>query len=260
MKRILAFGLLFFISSSLFAAGAWETITGVFTGAGAGAAAGAALGSLIPGLGTVIGAAIGGLIGGVAGHESGRAEGIAKDEQAIQNYYDALDAYEQIENAKTNTELTILQNEANISAFDQTLARWQTQYESNLSSLEQQASSVYTELMNNWQGIELAQAAKGQTGGSGALVAQQAKNQIINLVGSDLKLDAEGGSYGTALSEFKLDSIAGRNELIQNKMILQQGQSIYSDALEKYRKQLGLAKDNITSAKNYLKNQRGITI
>lgn len=246
--------------SSIFAAGAWETISGVFTGAGTGASIGAAVGSLIPGLGTVIGAAIGGIVGGAVGHESGRAQGIAKDEQALQNYYTALSAYEELDSARINTELAQLQGEANISAFDQALSRWQTQYENNLSALEQEASSAYSQLMNNWQGIELTQAARGQTGGSAALIAQQAKSQVVNLVGSDLKLNTQGGTFGTALSEFKLDSIAGRTELIQNKAILQQGQSIYSDALSRYRKQMGLAEENISITKQYLKKQRGITV
>lgn len=260
-KIFLAFSILAIVSFSTYAAGAAETMTGTLAGAGTGAAAGAAIGSsVVPGIGTVIGALIGGFIGGAKGHESGRAEGIQKDQQAMQNYYDALDYYTQMEQAVSDTEVTLMQSKANISAYDQALTRWQDQYEMGLTSLESEAESTYSELMNNWQGAELTLAAKGQTGGSGALVAQQAKSQVIDLVGSDLKLDASGGLYGMSLNEFRLDSIAGLSELQQNKQIARQADSIYSDALKKYRQQLGIAEQNVASAKNYLKNKRGITV
>ena len=162
----------------------------------------------------------------------------ARDRQLMQEYNQALSTFNELENQVAQTELDIQQTEANISAFDQALGRWQGEFDASLTSLQLEGQAQYDTLMENWQGTELAMAQSGRVGGSAALVAQQQKAQLEVLAGRDLKLDMQGGTFGSALSSFYLDSLAGLNELTGNRDIAAESLGIYEDALVDYQTQL----------------------
>ena len=153
-------------------------------------------------------------------------------------YLNAISQYNQLENQVTQTGLAIKQTEANISAFDQALTRWQSEFDLSLEAFQQEGEAAYNELYQNWQGTELAMAATGRVGGSAALVAAQRKAQLEAFAGSDLKLNADGGMYGASLSSFYLDSFAGLTELQGNRDIAAESLGIYEDSLAAYEAQL----------------------
>ena len=181
-------------------------------------------------LGTLIAGATAGIAAEAAWNE--------RERQLQQEYNQALSTFNEIDSQITQTELDIAQTEANISAFDQALGRWQSEFDASLTNLQLEGQAQYNTLMENWQGTELAMAATGRVGGSAALVAQQQKAQLETFAGKDLKLDMAGGTYGSALSSFYLDSLAGLNELTGNRDIAAESLGIYQSALLDYREQL----------------------
>lgn len=181
---------------------------------------------------------LGTLLAGATAGIAAEAAWNARERQLQQEYNQALSTFNEIDAQITQTELDIAQTEANISAFDQALGRWQSEFDASLTNLQLEGQAQYNTLMENWQGTELAMAATGRVGGSAALVAQQQKAQLETFAGKDLKLDMAGGTYGSALSSFYLDSLAGLNELTGNRDIAAESLGIYQSALLDYREQL----------------------
>lgn len=167
---------------------------------------------------------------------------------AYNNYLNSMTLESTLQGQISDTEIAIDQSEANISAFDQSLVRWQSQYDIQRNQLQMEAESNYSQLMQNWQGAELVNATRGQTGGSAALVAQSQLDQVERLAGSDLRLDDNGGLFGTSLREFRLDMLAGRTELVGNMKIEQSALSKYNSALETYKSQLSTTQQAIKDA------------
>lgn len=167
---------------------------------------------------------------------------------AYNNYLNSMTLESNLQGQISDTEIAIDQSEANISAFDQSLVRWQSQYDIQRNQLQMEAESNYSQLMQNWQGAELVNATRGQTGGSAALVAQSQLDQVERLAGSDLRLDDNGGLFGTSLREFRLDMLAGRTELVGNMKIEQSALSKYNSALETYKSQLSTTQQAIKDA------------
>ena len=114
----------------------------------------------------------------------------------------------------------------------------------------------YSQLMANWQGAELVNATRGQTGGSAALVAQSQELQLERFAGSDLRLDENGGIFGNALNEFRLDMLAGRNELVGNMNIQKEALGKYNSALSSYKSALSTAQANIIKYQNQYQSYR----
>ncbi len=132
-----------------------------------------------------------------------------------------------------NNRLQLKQTGSNISAYDQALSRYDTQYAAGLKNLQSQGRSQYYSLMEQFGGVNVANAARGQMGGSGSasLIAQMAKNQVIDYVGEDMKLDANGGTYGYSLTDYFLDQLADLNESKGNRDIQAQSWDVYHDTL-----------------------------
>ena len=181
---------------------------------------------------------LGTLLAGATAGIAAEAAWNARERQLQQEYNQALSTFNEIDAQITQTELDIAQTEANISAFDQALVRWQSEFDASLTNLQLEGQAQYNTLMENWQGTELTMAATGRVGGSAALVAQQQKAQLETFAGKDLKLDMTGGTYGSALSSFYLDSLAGLNELTGNRDIAAESLGVYQSALLDYREQL----------------------
>lgn len=260
-KKTILLSALCLLSAPLFAQGASEIITGIgqgiATGGAGGAGLGAGIGSFFGPAGTLLGGAIGAgalsLIGGISGIFTGAKQaGINKEKRKtefLSSYHSALGNLNQLEAQKAQQQIQITQLESNKSAFDQSLSRWQTQLDIEQQQSQSQATNQYNSLLQNWQGAELVNAVKGQTGGSAALVAEQSKQQLVSFVGSDLKLDLTGGTYGQSMGEFQMDLLAGRSQLIGQSKITQQALDIRRKALTGLDPQITDAKEILRRAK-----------
>lgn len=263
-KRLLIFLLILaFTAINVFAGAVAEAITNIVVGSLA--VIGGVVGAFFTGGATLGLAAVG--VGMIAGGATTLVEQDREKLEQQNQYMEAYNnAYSNYVNAQqlvnsinaniSSTEADIMQTEANISSFDQTLVRWQSQYDQQLQSLQMEGESAYTQLMQNWQGVELVNATRGQTGGSAALVAQSQLDQVERLAGADLRLDENGGTYGTYLNEFKLDMLAGRTELVGNMNIQQQALAKYQSALASYKSQLSSAQSAITAAQNQMNSAK----
>ena len=167
---------------------------------------------------------------------------------AYTNYLNSMSLETSLQGQISDTQIAIDQTEANISAFDQSLVRWQQQYDIQREQLQMEGEANYAQLMQNWQGVELVNATRGQTGGSASLVAQSQLDQVERLAGADLKLDDNGGLFGTSIREFRLDALAGRNELVGNMKIEQSALDKYNSALTSYKSQLATTQQTIKDA------------
>lgn len=258
-KRLIAFlAILLFLFLPLFA-GSWGDVWNglkIFTGI-----------ILAP---ATFGASLSITASGVAGIAQSQADKATKEKEKLeeqQKYREAYDtAYDNYASQQSQvnslnasiaqTEAEILQTEANISAYDQSLVRWQSQLDQQRQSLQAEGEAAYSELMENWQGAELLNATRGQTGGSAALVAESQAAQIERLAGKDMLLDDDGGIFGTAMSEFRLDMLAGRTELVGNMRIQQEALKRQQSALASYKSSLSLAQDALERAKNNVNSAR----
>lgn len=263
-KRLLIFFLLLAVlCSGLFAGAVGEMLGGALT------MIGGALLMAIPGLGQIAGSAMiatgfttmvgAGLNESVKAREEQlqlQQEYTAAYESSYQNYLNAQQWATSLEGQIADTEVNIMQTEANISSFDQTLVRWQSQYDTQRQQLQMEGEANYSQLMANWQGAELVNATRGQTGGSAALVAQSQELQLERFAGSDLRLDENGGIFGNALNEFRLDMLAGRNELVGNMNIQKEALGKYNSALSSYKSALSTAQANIIKYQNQYQSYR----
>lgn len=263
-KRLLIFLLILaFAAINVFAQGLGEVIAGAFTtviGLGISVLSfggAAAIGGMMMGAGI-------GMIGSGASYMAGEDKRKLEEQNklisayndAFSNYTNAQTQVATLEGAIADTEVNILQTEADISAFDQTLVRWQSQYDIQRNQLQMEGESAYSQLMQNWQGAELVNATRGQTGGSAALVAESQAMQIERLAGKDMKLDENGGLFGTSLNEFRLDMLAGRNEIVGNMKISQEALVKYNSALSSYKSSLATAQTNLSNAYQQLQAAR----
>jgi len=132
--------------------------------------------------------------------------------QSWMNYKDAQTAGYQIADNIDADKLSMLQGNSTINAYRQYQARWQTQYQAGLSSIRQQGKSSYSELMAAYANQRLTTAVRGQSGGSAGILETLAKSNVIDLTGTDMRLDANGGTYGYTLTEYFLDQLADRTE------------------------------------------------
>lgn len=237
MKKLAAVLALAFVVCPLFAQGVSE-IAGGFA---SGAASGASLGSVFPGLGTLGGAMIGGLIGLFKGASDTRKE-------RENEYFNMQQSYDALKSSYENLELGIQQQEANLSTYDQALIRWQDQYESNRRSLELQGQSQFQSLMNNWMDTENAIDTMGQSGGTADLLVGSQKRQVASFVGSDLRLDSNGGMFGDALREFGKDSSAEFQSYIEQREIERQALGMNRETLAGMGTELASQKDMLNKA------------
>ncbi len=215
-KLITLLGLLVLTTVALYAQGSTEIITGIGQGAASGAAGagglGGGIGFLVGGplgalAGAAIGAGIGAIGGGIAGFFTGSKQKEINEEarelEFTAAYQTALDNVNVLQKSYDDTTLDITQSQANLSAFDQSLVRWQDQLDIQTQAQDTAYGGQYQSVLQNWQGTELVNAAKGQTGGSAQLVAEQSKQKVVDLVGSDLQLDLTGGTFGQSMQEFQ---------------------------------------------------------
>ena len=256
-KKILMIVVVALLGSLLFAGGAKEFFTNAAAGTSTGAGIGAIIGSIIPGIGTAVGALVGSMLGFTGGAVVGGIEGsVVADAEDAQEKQDALDVYNaamgrynELDAMQDQTKLEILQGQANLNTFDEALARLPGAMNIQRQQLELQGQAQYSQLMNNWQGQELINAARGQSGGSAALIAQQQKAQVEMFAGKDLKLDLVGGMYANMMNEFELDNASQIRELMLNRSNAQEALNIHNNNLAQIQEELKKAQETVNKTK-----------
>ena len=165
-------------------------------------------------------------------------------------YADALAQVKNLEGTIRGNKLQLKQTSANISAFNQLQSRLQTQFDYGLASLRSQGKAQISNLLAAYHNSSVKSAARGQSGGSAALIEQMARASVVEYAGEDMKLDANGGLYGYALSDYFLDALATHQETQANKEIQQESWSGYYEALKQNMDNLDMAQQNSEAAKS----------
>ena len=160
-KKILMMIVLALTGSFLFAGGVGEALGDFLLPAIAGAA-----GFLVNPVMGILGVTAGLITGGLNMANNVNAKEEQKDKDAVDAYNAAMDRYNAMDAAVDNAELDILQAQGTLSEYDQALARLPGQLDIERQQMGMQGQAQYSQLMNNWQGAELANVARGLSGGS----------------------------------------------------------------------------------------------
>ena len=169
---------------------------------------------------------------------------------AYGTYADAMAQVNNIYHTVEGNKLQLKQTSANISAFNQLQSRLQTQVDYGLASLRSQGKAQISNLLASYHNSSVKSAARGQTGGSAALIEQMARASVVEYAGEDMKLDANGGLYGYALSDYFLDALATHKEYQDNKQIQQDSWDSYYQTLVKNMKSYDVANQNVKAAED----------
>lgn len=166
----------------------------VFSGSTRGLSTGAGVGFLIGGpagamLGAMIGTGLGSLFGGLKQNaaDEEKGQGYAEKYQTYTDYANQLEA----DNDITNTYIT--DAERGITAYDQTLADWESTQKLQEDQTYAEANNHYSQLMSNYAVASASGSAKGQFGGSSAIIASSAKDRVVDFAGKDMTLNKTGG-------------------------------------------------------------------
>lgn len=172
--------------------------------------------------------------------------------QFLNSYATYADAMAQVSNLQgtiRGNQLQLKQTSANIAAFNQLQSRLQSQFDYGLASLRSQGKAQISNLLASYHNSSVKSAARGQTGGSAALIEQMARASVVEYAGEDMKLDANGGLYGYALSDYFLDALATHKKTQGNKEIMQESWGSYYETLKKNMDNLDMAQQNSEAAK-----------
>ena len=153
--------------------------------------------------------------------------------------------------------LQLKQTGANISAYNQAQARMQSQFDYGLASMKAQGKAQFNALLAAYGNSSVANAARGQGSGSASLIEKMAKSSVAEYVGSDMKLDANGGLYGYSLTDYFLDSLASHKEMQGNKEIEEESFDIYYETLQQNMTNLEQAEQNKDIAVGIMKDAYG---
>lgn len=150
--------------------------------------------------------------------------------------------------------LQLKQTGANISAYNQAQSRLQTQFNYGLAAMKSQGRAQLNNLMAAYGNSSVASAARGHSGGSSALIEQMAKASVVEYVGADMRLDAQGGLYGYSLADYFLDSLASHKEIQGNKEIQEESFDIYYETMKQNMENLEKAEQNKGTAIEIMKD------
>lgn len=169
---------------------------------------------------------------------------------AYGTYADAMAQANNLYHTVEGNKLQLKQTSANISAFNQLQSRLQTQFDYGLASLRSQGKAQINNLLASYHNSSVKSAARGQVGGSAALIEQMARASVVEYAGEDMKLDTNGGLYGYALSDYFLDALATHKEYQDNKQIQQDSWNDYYQTLLKNMKSYDVANQNVKAAED----------
>ena len=134
-------------------------------------------------------------------------------------YQDLMDSYytqqENLTNLRTglgSVRLAAEQEKANRASAFEYLDRWQAYADTSLSELATQGEQAYRQLAGSWAGQETANSETGRVGGSAALLAGDARQQVRDYVGDSMKWSTASnqGLYGQQYQQAALDLEAER--------------------------------------------------
>lgn len=160
--------------------------SGLSTGAGVGFAIGGPPGALV-------GAGLGVLFGGIFGQKKQEAADKVTGQGYAEKYQTYTNSANQLEADNDINKINITNAERGITAYDQTLADWDSTQKLQEDQTYAEANNQYSQLMSNYAGASASASAKGQLGGSSAIIASSAKESVVDFAGSDMTLNKTGG-------------------------------------------------------------------
>lgn len=156
-----------------------------------------------------------------------------------QSYLSSLDKLTQLEGEYKNTQLAIMQQQADIASSEAWLDRFSGYYAAQLGQVIDQGVPQFQALTTNWQNQLTLAAERGQTGSTARMLAAIQRQNLVNFAGEDLTLDTQGGSFGRALSEQQQDLLAEQQTVQNSIKVGQQTLGIYNDTLNDYLTSIG---------------------
>ena len=156
-----------------------------------------------------------------------------------QSYLSSLDKLTQLEGEYKNTQLAIMQQNADIASSEAWLDRFSDYYAAQLGQTIDQGVPQFQALTTNWQNQLTLAAERGQTGSTARMLAAIQRQNLANFAGEDLTLDTQGGSFGRALSEQQQDLLAEQQTVQNSIKVGQQTLGIYNDTLNDYLRSIG---------------------
>lgn len=138
-----------------------------------------------------------------------------------------VSAKETLANIKEDYEIALLQiaqQQELYSAYDIAIDRFGNYFTNQIGQIQAQGVEQYRAGMTNWQNQLTFAAERGQSGRSADILAAIQRQSLVNFVGEDLAIDAEGGTFGSSLREAIADLNAEQQEAISNRNLL--GQAI----------------------------------
>lgn len=156
-----------------------------------------------------------------------------------QSYLSSLDKLTQLEGEYKNTQLAIMQQNADIASSEAWLDRFSGYYAAQLGQTIDQGVPQFQALTTNWQNQLTLAAERGQTGSTARMLAAIQRQNLANFAGEDLTLDTQGGSFGRALSEQQQDLLAEQQTVQNSIKVGQQTLGIYNDTLNDYLTSIG---------------------
>ena len=139
-----------------------------------------------------------------------------------QAYQSSLDQLMQLADTYENIGLQIKAGESSLASANEWLNRYDAYYATQVGQMIDQGMGQYQTLNANWQNQLTLAAERGQSGGTASILSAIQRQSLVNYVGEDLTLDAEGGTFGGVLNENILDLTAEKQTVINNMGIAQQ--------------------------------------
>ena len=149
-------------------------------------------------------------------------------------YRSSLDTLMQLGTAYNDTKLQITAAQSQLASADEWLDRYDEYYATQIGQTIESGMGQFQTLMQNWQNQGVITAERGQTGSTANLLSAIQKQSLINYVGEDLSLDANGGTFGGALREQILDFEADKQSVINSQKIITEGITALEEARDSY--------------------------
>jgi len=232
--------------------------------------------AMLPAIAAVVGAGAavaGTVIGGISSYEAGET---AKKQHKLEKQHAKLNAVNTIrdidksiaglEASKIQYDIDIRDATSQVESYDKWLGNYSSQYAQEVQSKQAQTDSLMASGKETYENflnaIGYADAMAGATGKVGAGTSQAATTamfdrKLVDYVGADRNLDANGGLFGSQLTtanmemgQLKLDLEFQRQEMVANR-------NIAYNSIADWRRAIDLTQQSIdksNAAKNDLQD------
>lgn len=222
----------------------------------------------------MIGAAIGGTVLSLAGLGVSLTSANAQNRLAKKQlklgtesaYQDLMDSYytqqENLTNLRTglgSVQLAKEQEEANRASTYDYLNRWQAYADTSLSALAAQGEQEYRQLAGAWAGQEALNSETGRVGGSAALLAGDARQQVRDYVGDSMMWSSanDQGLYGQQYQQAALDLEADRQTALSSLGTYGRTIGIYDQTAKDIQEAIDMQTDTQTQIQGRLNDYYG---